>query len=210
MGLFEVARWKRTLTANVCLSCDVNSIPTPACFEGTWAEASGWVYLTLKTHLSHGAGTMAKGSCSFTSRHSHTHTSIHKDTNSHFPCSPLSSSGCRSFFLFYISVTLVFLICSTCHLPFHAPSQKCVQVNISCLLMLKGSGSGRYVTGRELSVPRAATDKTETLFFRYCFYLLNKEYVWLEGTIQRWICSIHQHFQKGHLQWGENKALIVM
>lgn len=120
-----------------------------------------------------------------TQPHTHTHTRIHKDTNSHFPCSPRSSSGFRSFFLFYISVTLLFLLCSSCHLPFHAPSQKCVQVNISCLLMLKGSGSSRYVTGWELSVPRAATDKTETLFFPCCFYLLNKEYAWLEGTIWR-------------------------
>lgn len=176
------------------------------CLRAFKAGASGWVYPTLKTHLGCGAGTMARGSCSFTSSHTH----IHKHPNSHFLCPPLSSSAFPSFSLFYISVTSAFLLCSPCQLPFHAPPQKFVQVNISRLLMLKGSGGGRYVTGRELSVPRAATDKTETLFFPRYFYLLNNGYVWLEDSIRWYICSIHQHFERGHPQWGKNKALIVM
>lgn len=125
-------------------------------FEGTGMGAPGWIYPTLKAHLSCGAGTMASGSCSFTFT-PHKRTKTH--TNSHFLCPSLSSSAFLSFTLFYISVTSAYLLCSSCQLPFHALPQKCVQVNISRLLMLKGSGSSRYVTGRELSVPRAAIDK---------------------------------------------------
>lgn len=87
------------------------------------------------------------------------HRHIHKNTHSECLRPPLSSSPFLSFTLFYIFVTSAYLLCSLCQLPFHALPQRCVQVNISCLLMLKGSGSSRYVAGRELSVPRAATDK---------------------------------------------------
>ncbi len=169
MGLFEVVRWKGSLTANVCLSRDVNSMAMPARFEGTRMGASGWIYPTLKIHLSCRAGAMASGSCSFTFLHTHTYTHIHKNTHSHFVCPPLSSSAFLSFTLFYISVTSAYLLCSSCQLPFHALPQKCVQVNISRLLMLKGSGSGRYVTGRELSVPRAAIDKPSPSSFHAAF-----------------------------------------
>lgn len=99
-----------------------------------------------------------------------------KDTRTHFLCPRPSSSAFLPFTLFYISVTSAFLLCSSCQLSFHALPQKCVQVNISRLLMLKGSGSGRYVTGRELSVPRAAADKPEPLFFPRCFYIPNNGY----------------------------------
>lgn len=98
----------------------------------------------------------------------HTHTPP-KDTHAHFLCPRPSSSAFLSFTLFYISVTSAFLLCSSCQLSFHALPQKCVQVNISRLLMLKGSGSGRYVTGRELSVPRAATDKPSPSSFHAAF-----------------------------------------
>lgn len=85
----------------------------------------------------------------FSCTHTQTRTLTYCVLRSHPP--PPSSL----FTLFYISVTSAFLPCSPCQLPFHALPQKCVRVNISRLLMLKGSGSGRYVTGRELSVPRA-------------------------------------------------------
>lgn len=155
----------------MCLSRDVNSMAMPARFEGTRMGASGWIYPTLKIHLSCGAGTMASGSCSFTFlyAHAHTHTHIRENTLSRSLCPPLSSSAFLSFTLFYISVTSAYLLCSSCQLPFHALPQKCVQVNISRLLMLKGSGSGRYVTGRELSVPRAAIDKPSPSSFRAAF-----------------------------------------
>lgn len=153
----------------MCLSCDVNSMAMLACFE------SGCIRLGL----SHTEDSPQLWSWHNGKRQllfyflSHTHTQASKLSLS------MSSSLilCLSVFLFYISVTSAFLLCSPCQLPFHAPPQKFVQVNISRLLMLKGSGGGRYVTGRELSVPRAATDKTETLFFPRYFYLLNNGYV---------------------------------
>lgn len=142
----------------MCLSCDVNSMAMPARFEGARMGASGWIYPTLKTHLSCGAGAMANGSLLFHFL-THTYARTSTKTHSHFLSPPLSSSAFLSFTLFYISVTSAYLLCSSCHHPFHALPQKCVQVNISRLLMLKGSGSGRYVTGRELSVPRTASDE---------------------------------------------------
>lgn len=150
----------------MCLSCDVNSMAMPAHFEGTRMGASGWIYPTLKTHLSCRTGTMASGSCSFTlppQRRTKTHTLS-------LFC-VLSSSAFLSFTLFYISVTSAYLLCSQCQLPFHALPQKCVQVNISRLLMLKGSGSSRYVTGRQLAVPRAAIDKPSPSSFHAAFIL---------------------------------------
>lgn len=133
----------------MCLSCDVNSMAMPARFEGTRMCASGWIYPALKTHLSCRAGTKASASCSFSSLHTH----IHKKTHTHSLRGPLSRSAFLSFTLFYISVTSAYLLCSSCQLPFHALPQKCVQVNISRLLMLNGSGSGRYVTGRSCLCP---------------------------------------------------------
>lgn len=149
----------------MCLSCDVNSMEMPACFEGSRMGASGWIHPTLKTHLTCRAGTMASGSCSFTFLCTH----MHKKTDTHSLCPRLSSLVFLSFTLFYISVTSACLLCSSCQLPFHALPQKCVQVNISRLLMLKGSGSSRYVTGRELSVPRAAIDKPSPFSFCTAF-----------------------------------------
>lgn len=64
----------------MCLSCDVHSMAMPARFEGAWMGASGWIYPTLKTHLSCGAGTMASGGCSFTFLYTHTHTRTQKHT----------------------------------------------------------------------------------------------------------------------------------
>lgn len=122
-----------------------------ACFESTWTGARGWVYPTLKTHLS--SGTAANGS--FTFSLTHRKSSIHK-------LSLLPLPFCLSPLFIYLSHRRSsHAACASSHSTL--PPQKCVQVNISRLLMLKGSGSGRYVTGRELSVPRAATDKTEPL-----------------------------------------------
>lgn len=140
----------------------------PARFEGTRMGASGWIYPTLRTHLSRSAGTKASGSCSFT-----TGALPSTGRHPHFLSPLLPSSTFPCFTLFYISVTLV---CLLCQLPFHARRQKCVQVNISCLLMLKGSGGSRYVTGRELSVPRAAIVELIPSPLN-CFYPVNNGYV---------------------------------
>lgn len=67
------------------LSCDVNSMEMPARFEGMRSGALGWIYLTLKTHLSCGAGTMASSSCSFT-------FTPHKRTETHTLSPTVSSS----------------------------------------------------------------------------------------------------------------------
>lgn len=187
MGLFEVARWKKSLTANV----RVNSMAMLARFESSWTGASHRVYPTLRTHLSCGAGTVARSGCSFTLSHGHIRKRL-KDTQTHtffvLLSHPLPS--CLSISLFYTSVTSAFLLCSLCQFPFHATSRKSVQVNISCLLMLKGSDSGRYVTGRELPVPRAATDKTRTIVFPRCFYLIKQQIC----VIGRRHFTLHLHY----------------
>lgn len=190
MGLFEVARWKKSLTANVRLSCDVKSMAMLVRFESSWTGVSHQLYPTLRTHLSCGAGTVARSGCSFTLSHAHIRKHLKRHTNAHFvPLShPLPS--CLSISLFYTSVTSAFLLCSLCQFPFHATSRKSVQVNISRLLMLKGSDSGRYVTGRELPVPGAATDKTRTIVFPRCFYLI-KQQIWVIG---RWHFTLHLHY----------------
>lgn len=99
MGLFEVARWKKSLTANVRLSRDVNSMAMLARFESSWTGASHRVYPTLRTHLSCGAGTVARSGCSFMLSHGHIHKRLKRHTNAHFLCPPLSSSAFLSVYL---------------------------------------------------------------------------------------------------------------
>lgn len=109
------------------------------------------------------------------------YTRVHRhppNTHSH---TPLSSSASLSFTLFYISVTSAFLPSNPCQLLFHALSQKCVQVNISRLLMLRGSGSGRYATGRETACAqgcrRQKTPSPPPSSTPRCIYHLNNGYV---------------------------------
>lgn len=184
MGLFEVVRWKRSLTANVCLSCDVNSMAMPACFEDTSTAASGLIYLTLKTHLSCGKGTMAKRHLLFVFIISTcVSTTTHADL-----CAPLSFCPTFSFSRLCIIDTTAYLLRSLCQLPFHAFPQKCVQVNISCLLMLRESVSSRFVTDRELSVLTLTVDKLSPSFYAaFIFY----GYVWSAKSSGWCIHSIH-------------------
>lgn len=171
MGLFEVVRWKRGLTANVRLSCDVNSMAMPARFEGTrmGAYQVGFIPHWRITSASELAQWQVAVALSLSCTHTHPQIHSHTHKHTHFLSHPLSSSAFLSFTLFYISVKSTFPLCSSCQLSFHALPQKCVQVNISRLLMLKGSGSGRYVTGRELSVPRAAIDEPSPSSFHAAF-----------------------------------------
>lgn len=149
----------------------------------------------------------------FTLSHGHIRKCSKKTHKRTLSLSPLSHPppSCLSISLFYTSVTSAFLLCSLCQFPFHATSRKSVQVNISRLLMLKGSDSGRYVTGRELPVPRAATDKTRTIVFPRCFYLIKQQIC----VIGRRHFALHLHYSSSFSEGtpatrGENKALIVM
>lgn len=150
MGLFEVARWKQSLTANVCLSCAVNgmtihALKAPACFT------------------SNSSDTDLPGLEEWQRRKTLLFDFL-------LPrCGSLPSCPTR-LPLFYLrllnwhsSVPLIKLKPAPALWP---PSEICSSKHFM-LEILRGSGSSRYVTGRELSVLRPAD-----VFLLFRFYLV--------------------------------------
>lgn len=83
------------------------------------------------------------------------------------------------------------------------PLGKSVQANISRSLMLKGSDSGRYTTGRERHVLRAATAAHQNqgrCLFLCCFYPI-KQQTTVIGTFTRFVIIFGEDTGWGRGQW---------
>lgn len=172
MGLFEVVRWKRSLTANVCLSCDVNSMEMPACFEGSRMGASGWIYPALKTHLTCRAGTMASGSCSFTFLCTHIHKNRHSLSVSS-SLIPLLSLIHPVLYICHIGVPPMQLVPAP--IP-RSPAEMCSSKHFT-LAYAKGKWQQQVCDRQRTVCAQGCHWQTEPFFFLHCFYLLNNGYV---------------------------------
>lgn len=166
----------------------------------------------LRTHLSCGAGTVARSGCSFTLSHGHIRKRLKRHTNAHFLCPPLSSSA---FLSVYLPVLYI------CHIGI--PPMQLVPVPIPRYLSEKCSSKHFTLAYAKGKWQRQVCDRQRTACAQGCHWqnqdhclpslLLSHQ----TTDMRDWKTAFYVTFtlfiiifREDTGSTGENKALIVM